>query len=59
MKVKRLGPNELADHLGCSHTTVSFWTNWPKYKRPLPANRIDQLADALGMDARLLDAQAA
>ncbi|MEQ4566225.1 helix-turn-helix transcriptional regulator [Paenarthrobacter sp. CAP02] len=56
MSVKRLKVAPLAKHIGVDQTTL---TNYRTGYRPIPADRIDRLAEALELDPRLLDAQAA
>jgi len=58
MESKDVGPVQLAKYLGCDHSTVSGWLNRPT-SRPIPANRINKLAEALELEPRLLNAQAA
>lgn len=58
MENRRLKTTKLADYLGCNHSTVSGWVNYPD-RRPIPQNRIERIAEALELDPRLLDAQTA
>lgn len=48
--------DNLATYIGCDHSTL---TGYEVGRRPIPANRIPRLAEALGIDARILDRNAA
>ena len=56
MENRRLKTTRLAEHLGCDHSTLSGYVN---RFRPIPANRIGKIAEALDLDPRLLDAKTA
>ena len=55
-RLRHLTVDNLATYIGCDHSTL---TNYESGRRPLPANRIPRLAEALGIDARILDRNAA
>ncbi|MDO5865985.1 MULTISPECIES: helix-turn-helix domain-containing protein [Paenarthrobacter] len=53
---KRLSQEDLASFIGCDRTTLA---GYERGGRPLPANRIPRLVDALGLEPRILDPNAA
>lgn len=48
--------DNLATYIGCDHSTL---TGYEVGRRPIPANRIPRLAEALNLDPRILDRNAA
>ena len=48
--------DELATYIGCDHSTL---TGYEVGRRPIPANRIPRLSEALGIEPRILDRNAA
>lgn len=56
MNAKRLKVEPLAKYIGVDKTTL---TNYRTGYRRIPADRVEKLAEALELDPRLLDMQAA
>ena len=48
--------DDLSTYIGCDHSTL---TGYETGRRPIPANRIPRLAEALGLEPRILDRSAA
>jgi len=56
-KARRLTVDQLATFIGCDHSTI---TNYEKAYRPIPPNKVEALAKALGLDdPALIDPRAA
>lgn len=55
-ELRKLKAWQLADYIGCDHSTLSGYENG---RRPIPADRVDRIAQALDLDPRILDRNAA
>ena len=53
---KHLTAEKLAVYIGCDRSTLSLYEGG---SRPIPVNRIPRLAEALGIEPRVLDRNAA
>lgn len=55
-KERNLTLDVLGTHIGCDHSTL---IGYEKGRRPIPAGRVPVLAEALGLDPRIINPQAA